>query len=271
MTHKKRVVLIGPITNVSGYSEHARMVLESLLEMQNQIDLYVLPTQWAASSTSEAYAKKYTPIVNKTTHFIQTIQQQTQQEISFQQLFDISIQIRPPNEFENICETNIGITAALETTFVPESWIPGCNAMTEILVSSEHSKKNLQNAKGSDGTKIVTPIRVVPHSCNWSLPKSNIYEKMNITTSYNFLSMFQLAPRKNYENMIKWFIEEFKDDPEVGLIIKTHLQNNSMLDFYNVRERLKSFINSIEWLPGKPLETFHGLFLIANSISLEGR
>jgi len=245
MINKKRVVLIGPITNVSGYSEHARTILESLLEMQNQIDLYVLPTQWAAASTDEGYTQKYTPIVNKTTHLIQTIQQQAQQQVSYQQLFDISIQVRPPNEFENLCDINIGVTAALETTFAPEGWIPKCNAMKEILVPSEHCKKNLQNTRGPGGTKIVTPIRVIPHSCSWALPKGNIYDKINITTSFNFLSMFQFAPRKNYENMIKWFIEEFKDDPEVGLVIKTHLQNNSMLDFYNIRQRLRLFINSI--------------------------
>jgi glycosyltransferase involved in cell wall biosynthesis len=44
--------------------------------------------------------------------------------------------------------------------------------------------------------------------------------------------MAQWGPRKNIGNTIAWFCEEFNDDPEVGLIVKTHQRNASIMDRY---------------------------------------
>tara|TARA_Y100000593_G_C4187618_1_gene275178 strand:- start:107 stop:775 length:669 start_codon:yes stop_codon:yes gene_type:complete len=38
-----------------------------------------------------------------------------------------------------------------------------------------------------------------------------------------------MGPRKNLPNLIKWFVEEFQDD-DVGLILKTNLMKNSLID-----------------------------------------
>jgi hypothetical protein len=43
----------------------------------------------------------------------------------------------------------------------------------------------------------------------------------------NFLMISQLGPRKNFENAISWWVEEFVDQ-EVGLVLKTNFRNNSI-------------------------------------------
>lgn len=46
-------------------------------------------------------------------------------------------------------------------------------------------------------------------------------------------------PEKNYENTVRWWIEEFKDD-NVGLIIKSNTKNNSTMDGMQTEAFLKS-------------------------------
>ena len=239
---KKKVILVGPVLNISGYSDHARIVANSLLEMDSSVDLYILPTQWANSSTSLSYEKMYAPLIRKTQLLLANSKDEND-NVAINEVFDISIQVKPPNEFEKMADINIGITAALETTFAPEIWIDKCNAMDHIIVPSEHCRKNLKNAKSGLGSRISTPISVIPHSYNPKIEKENVYENIEFETSFNFLSMFQLAPRKNYEFMLKCFLEEFKDDEDVGLVIKSHALNNSTLDFFYVKQRFEQLIN----------------------------
>jgi glycosyltransferase involved in cell wall biosynthesis len=116
--------------------------------------------------------------------------------------------------------------------------------MSRILVCSEHAKKNLKNTKGADGAKITTPIDVIPHGYRQE-DKEDIYSQIQLSTKFNFLTVLQMAPRKNFDLMIQWFLSEFKDDPEVGLVIKTHLQNNSTLDYHATRDRLINLLDTV--------------------------
>ena len=40
----------------------------------------------------------------------------------------------------------------------------------------------------------------------------------------------QISPRKNFGNAVTWWIEEFIDQ-EVGLVLKTNIKCNSIMDF----------------------------------------
>lgn len=242
--NKPRILLVGPVCNLSGYSEHARILLNCLIDMQDKIDLYVQNTQWAASTTSSKYYEKYKNLLNKTNALFNS-RKDPEGRVNIAGLFDATYQVKPPNEFQKMSENDIGVTAALETTFAPQEWVPRCNLMNHILVVSEHAKKNLQNTKDQNGLGISTPITVIPFGFENSIEKIDIYKDMNITTQFNFLTVCQMAPRKNFENMLAWFVQEFKDDENVGLFVKTHLQNNSTLDFHAAKTRINHIINTI--------------------------
>ena len=238
---KKKVLLIGPLFNISGYSDHARLIADALYSRSDLFDVYLLSTQWAQASSDSSYVDKYVESLVKT----QTLLEESQKNgTPLGQLFDCTFQVRPPNEFEQITNYDIGVTAALETTAAPQEWITQCNMMRKILVVSNHAKQNLKNARHSQtGEVINTPIEVIPfyNTITESIEPFAAYD--NIKTSTNFLTISQLAPRKNFYNLLKWFVEEFKNDEDVGLIVKLHHMNNCTLDFYHVRDKIKSILH----------------------------
>ena len=58
---------------------------------------------------------------------------------------------------------------------------------------------------------------------------------------FNFLTVAQWGPRKNLENTVKWFIEEFKDK-EVGLVVKTNFAKNCLLDKRLTTHKLRQLL-----------------------------
>ena len=60
---------------------------------------------------------------------------------------DVHIHIVVPNEFTPVGKYNIGITAGLETTIIPQSWVEGCNRMNLVLGSSNHSIQVLKDSR----------------------------------------------------------------------------------------------------------------------------
>jgi glycosyltransferase involved in cell wall biosynthesis len=237
---KKKVLLIGPFFNISGYSDHARLLADALLEKQDSLDIYMLATQWAKSSSDSSYVEKYAPLLQKTQQHFQELQKD---QVPMNSAFDCSFQVRPPNEFENITNYDIGVTAALETTKAPTEWIQNCNMMQKILVVSEHSKTNLKNARNPQtGETIRTPIEVIPFYNSLTNGDESFEGYKNITTPVNFLTVSQLAPRKNFYNLVKWFVEEFKEEENVGLIAKLHHVNNCTMDYYHVKRRINQIL-----------------------------
>lgn len=242
MTQKTRVLLSGPVTNISGYSEHARLITDALMEMSDTVDLYIQNTQWANSTRSTLYQEKYNDIIQKTQNLFQT-RTDEKGSVDISGLFDCTYQIKPPNEFLKLSPHDIGVTAALETISAPASWVSKCNMVDHLLVVSQHSKENLQNTKDDNGIGISTPITVLPFSNNNDIEIVDVYNDMNLTTKFNFLTVMQMSPRKNFGNLIKWFTEEYHDNEEVGLVIKTHMQNNSTLDFHATKLQIKALLN----------------------------
>ena len=53
----------------------------------------------------------------------------------------------------------------------------------------------------------------------------------------------QYGPRKNIQNTIKWFMEEFKEE-EVGLVLKTNMMKNCHMDRVQLHHEMKMFIAS---------------------------
>ena len=58
---------------------------------------------------------------------------------------------------------------------------------------------------------------------------------------FNFLTVAQWGPRKNLENTIKWFLDEFKDK-DVGLILKTSIRSGCTYDREQMRQTLRNVL-----------------------------
>ena len=241
---RKKILLRGPVLSRSGYGEQARFALRSLRKHEDRFDIYVINTQWGATgwTSQDDEERKYIDfLVQKTFHFTQNKGE-----------FDLSLQVTVPNEWEKIAPVNIGYTAGIETTKISPVWVEKSMAMDKIIVTSNHSKDTMTGTsyplmnpqtRQPMGTSIsiTTPIEVVGYPVK--LIKKEAVD-LDLETDFNFLMISQWGPRKNIENSILWFIEQFKDNPSVGLIVKGFARNNSTIDKTRTEHLLRQMVSS---------------------------
>lgn len=233
----KKVLVRGPALSRSGYGEHTRFVLRALRDVEDEFDVYLINTPWGQTSwlyEDNDERKWIDSLLMKTIDAGQTL------------AVDLSVQVTVPNEWVRVAPKNIGVTAGIETDRISDSWIRGTNMVDKIIVPSTHSKLGFDNAyvvaKDPMGEereiKVTTPIDVV------SYPVRNISKEVvefPFNTKFNFLTVAQLSPRKNIETSLVSFLEEFHNEPDVGMVLKVGIKNNSLSD----REHTESAIGSL--------------------------
>jgi glycosyltransferase involved in cell wall biosynthesis len=157
---------------------------------------------------------------------------------------DMSLQITIPNEFVKLAPINIGYTAGIETDRVAPIWLQKGNDMDKILVVSNHAKTTYERTSVTlnNGTvyRLETPIEVVHETT--PLAESEVIENFSPRHDFNFLVVSQFGPRKNFENTIKWFVENFEEQ-EVGLVLKTSLKGGSRIDRELTEKRLETILS----------------------------
>ena len=231
---KKKILVRGPALSRSGYGEHVRMVLRSLKTREDLLDIYLMNTGWGRTGWNWED--------NETIEY--TEKQNTG--------FDISIQVTIPNEFERMAPINIGVTAGIETTKVSPHWIEKSQIVDKIIVVSNHSKQIYENtvyeATNKETGEVVkdfrcnTPISVVHYPVRDHEP---IEIDLDLEYDFNFLTVAQISPRKNMENTIIGFVEEFMDE-EVGLVVKCNIASDSSVDREYTKERIKDLLSQYE-------------------------
>jgi len=241
---KKNVLLVGPILTRSGYGEQARFALRALKSRPDLFEVFIRPLTWGKTSwiTDDTPERNWIDeTIEKTIGFLQQGGQ-----------FDISLQVTIPNEFQNLAPRNIGYTAGIETTQPAPIWTQKCNEMDSVIVVSNHSKNVLdmarfEGANEATGEKVVLENKTKITTVNYPVKKfGNLPELgLEIDTKFNFLTVAQMGPRKDLESTVKWFIQEFKDD-DVGLVIKTNIAKNCLMDRNACLNNLKSMINQAQ-------------------------
>ncbi|HIO73631.1 MAG TPA: glycosyltransferase, partial [Flavobacteriales bacterium] len=237
----KKVLVRGPILSRSGYGEHARFLLRSLKAYEDLFDVYAVTTNWGETGwlwEDDEERRWIDAVLTKT-----AIQQHNGQLNP-----DISLQVTIPNEWERLAPINIGVTAGIETTKIAPIWIEKSKIMDKIIVVSEHAKygfdnttyqaQNKQTGEMINEFKCDTPIEVVGYPVR-SFEPADI--DLQFAYDFNFLVVAQWSVRKNVENTIRWFVEEFKDD-EVGLVLKLNTVNNSTRDRYRTEGKIKTLL-----------------------------
>ena len=87
--------------------------------------------------------------------------------------------------------------------------------------------------------RIDTPVEVVWE--NTPRYEAEPIKELHLKHDFNFLAVSQISARKNFDNMVKWFVEEFIDQ-EVGLVIKTNIASNCIIDFQHLQNRMKHML-----------------------------
>ena len=234
--YKPTVVVTSPAATRSGYGSRARDVIRALVAL-DKYDVHVNLVPWGgtpqnALSLDDPRDKIIIDRINY--------------NINFQP--DVHIHIVVPNEFTPAGKFNIGITAGLETTLIPQDWIDGCNRMDLVLASSNFSAQTMlstefRNDQTKEVLKITKPVGVLFEGADTNLYKvtSECSKPLNDTLSqikenFNFLFVGHWLQgglgrdRKDVGMLVKSFLESYKSVHNVGLIMKTSSATPSKID-----------------------------------------
>lgn len=251
-TKKKSVLLRGPVLTQSGYGVHIRQVAKWLLS-KNDIDLSIQALPWGDTPwllDKDAEEGLIGEIMNRTV------------DVSGKR-YDVTFQLQLPNEWDpSLGEYNVGMTAGVETDKCNPAWIDSCNTMSIIVVPSSHAK----NCLTATSDKLKTPVRVIPEAYSKAITFSTrtSIDELKFSTDFNFLLFGQITgnnpenDRKNIFYTIKWFCEAFKDDKDVGLVIKTNAGRNTNIDRKIVTQMFEGLLREVRRSQFPRIHLLHG-------------
>ena len=239
---KKRLFFRGPLLTRSGYGEQSRFALRALRSRPDLFEIFIQPLQWGQTSW-----------INEDSVDRQWIDNTIEKTIAYVQqggTYDVSFQVTIPNEWEKIAPINVGYTAGIETTKVAPPWIQKGDDMDLIVVVSDHARDSYkdtvytaQNPQTQQQVEVQlqTPIVTVNYPAKTfdELPEV----KLDLDYDFNFLTVAQFGPRKNLPNTVNWFVEEFRNE-QVGLVVKTNIAKNSVVDREKIFHDLKNLLNT---------------------------
>ena len=240
---KYNILVEGPYLTQSGYGEHARLVLESLKGKEG-VESFGLPLQWGKTSwlSFDTDQRKWFDEIS------QKLQTSTPEK------FDLHVFVGIPSEFEKKAEKAICVTAGIEVDRVSPNWLIKTYDMDKMIVPSVFSKEvfkntnyttseNPENPSEVQTLECKTEIDVIPYSARVYEPDDNF--EINLKDNFNFLCVAQWGPRKNLENTIAWFLQEFHDE-SVGLVLKTNFARNCNIDYEMSQTTLKRLLRQID-------------------------
>lgn len=238
--NRKKVLIRAPLLTISGYGVHARQIFEWAISRED-FEVFVQPLPWGVTPW----------LLNDTdkSGLVGEIMKRIV-DMSSKPKFDISLQIQLPNEWDpGLANYNIGVTAAVETDICNKSWIAACNKMNALIVPSTHVK----NVLTGSGESLDVPIFVVPESYHSSIDKeADLTSHLDVKTDFNFLVFGQITgnnpenDRKNLFYTVKWICEEFKNEKDVGLIIKTNSGRATKIDRLMTEKLLKNLLSQVK-------------------------
>lgn len=246
---KRKILVRGPALSRSGYGEHCRSVLRALRSDERN-DVYLLNVGWGNSGWIAEDTEEREWIDNTIMHTARAVQSGVRD-------FVTSIQIQLPSEWQKLCQYNIGVTAGVETTKAPDSWNTACLDMDRIIVPSQHSKTCFSK-------EVQENVEVINFPARKTRAKKIDF---NLKTDFNFFTVAQWNPRKNLEQTVASFIQEFQNE-QVGLIIKTGIAGGSHIDREQTKERLEMLLSHANKDRKCKIYLFHGSLSDEEMVSL---
>ena len=246
---KPTCVVSCPIDTFSGYGARSRDFVKALIKVKGEEwDIKIMPQRWGECPWN--YLSQDDPLRKRFT-----------QSISNENKPEIWIQITVPNEFQPMGSAfNIGISAGIESTIYPGSWIEGSNRMNLNLLSSKHSKivldtTQLEKKDSRTNQSIGIAKNEKPSEVLFEGVDLNNYYKnpaksdilKDIPEDFCFLYTGHWLPgafgedRKNTGLMLKTFLETFNtpSKKKPALIMKTNQIDYSILDREDILKKIK--------------------------------
>ena len=284
---KKFIFMCGPFSSRSGYGNHARDIYRSLYKLEDY-EVKCLDVRWGDCPRNALAADNELNNSLKASFVTQTAQ-----GLQLDRQPDMYIDIRIPNEFQQIGKINIGITAGVETSAVSSAWLEGCNRMDMVITVSEHSKNGFVGAKYDKMQQMPNGQQQKVGELKLEKPMEVLFEGLNpeefkslkstelktpitktldsIEENFCYLTVGQWCQggfgedRKDIPRSIKIFLETFANRQDApALIIKTSGASFSVMD-------KESCMNKIQQIKDKfPKDVkLPNIYLIHGALSKE--
>ncbi len=259
---KPLILVTAPVGTRSGYGNHSRDICQALIEM-DKYDVRIQAVRWG--NTPPTALEKDNPI-----H--QEIDKRILRQPNLEKQPDLHLHIVIPNEFQPIAKVNVGMTAGIEHTIPPASWVEGCNRMDLNIFTSEFSRTSFQKIqfdKLDNKTKKVQGILKLekPTDVLFEGADTNVYketkeisEKLSqkfskIKEDFCFLFVGHWLSgnlgedRKDIGMMLKVLYTMFKNQKNPpALILKTSGAGFSIMDRNEMMKKINLVKDSIEYL-----------------------
>lgn len=248
---KKRVLLRGPVLTQSGYGVHARQVAKWLFSRPDlDVEVQALPwgdTPWLIDKNLDG-------------GFIGQLMEKTVDPSG--RSYDATVQLQLPNEWDTrLSSVNVGITAGVETDRCNPDWVKSCNRMSMVIVPSKHAKTSFLSSG-----EITVPLHVIPESYSPAITekKKTKIDDLEFSTPFNFLLFGQLTgnnpenERKNIFYTVKWLCENFRNDKDVGIVIKTNSGRNTCIDMRIVKQTFETLLKEVRKSAFPRVHILHG-------------
>jgi len=206
---KPTLLFRGPVKTLSGYGSHSRDLLKSLYDM-DLFDISIDSSNWGSTPL--------TALEPETNIFHLWIDENIVSKSIPQP--DIYIQVTVPNEFNPIGKYNIGITAGIETTVAPKSWIDGCNRMDKVITTSTFSRDVLLQTVYNENDKISGKL-INQHKID--VPLEILHEGVDTSVYNNISTDFELDIEEEFAYLFvgHWLTGKVGHDrKDVGMLIK---------------------------------------------------
>ena len=259
MSYRPLVLVTAPVGTRSGYGSHSRDICRSLISM-DKFDVKIWPVRWGATPQNALNDKSPNdiPIIERLLSHPNMDRQP-----------DIHFHIVVPNEFQPLGRYNIGITAGLEATITPPTWVEGMNKMNMNIVPAKFikhyieplvfDKHNEQTKEKIGELRSVKPIEVLFEGADTNIYKPTkefskdlVDEFKSIKEDFCFLFVGHWLQgslgndRKDLGMLIKTFLETFKNKKSTpALILKTSGASPSILDREEILTRINTIKNTV--------------------------
>ena len=256
---KPFMFIMAPVETRSGYGDHSRDLITSLIEM-DMFDIKIKSVKWGNTPMTG---------LDKSREDHMEIERRLYHEQGMNTQPDVMVHIGVPNEFQNWGKYNVGITAGIETSQCSAEWIQGLNKMDMIIVPSNHSKdvfeKTIYEKKDENTNQVVgklkcnVPIHVLFEGVNTDIFKKTkekddeVEEMMSNIKGDCFLFVGHWLKgdlghdRKDVGGLLKVFCETFKNkNKRPSLVLKTSGADFSHIDRREIRNKINQVKSTID-------------------------